>query len=367
MNATVGPPPPNDRSVLKQLEGLTLEGGWRIGPLIPKAENLSGGFFSEGYECTHENGERAFLKAIDMFLALQADDMITALNTLTDGVRCEQELLQECKRMDRVVSALAFGYIRELNGHRLLIQIPYIIFERADGSIRNLVRASVQPSDEWCLRTLHHVTTGLMQLHRKRIAHQDVKLSNALHFNNQQSVKLADLGRSIRQDRAVYYDQYEWPGDTSYAPPEVAYGFTQTDFNTRRIAADLFLLGSFACSLFTRVPLNTLLYDRVHPDFRPPRFGGTYAGTFDNVAAHLQEAFAQVIDVIAAHLDADAPYREELIAFIRQWANPDPRERGHPRTRALHAASGNIYDLERYVSALPNMAVQGVRARRQRA
>jgi eukaryotic-like serine/threonine-protein kinase len=160
-----------DRSILEQLEGITVEGGWTIGKHIPKAEDQSGGFFSEGYECASRRGERAFFKAIDMFSALQQEDVITALNTLTDGVRCETELLQQCRRMDRVVSALEFGYIREHKGQRLVIPIPYIIFERADGSIRNLVRARVQPSAEWCLLTLHHIATGLMQLHRQRIAH----------------------------------------------------------------------------------------------------------------------------------------------------------------------------------------------------
>lgn len=348
------------REILKQLEGLTLEGGWVIGRLLPKEAEQTGGYFSEGYECATPTGQRAFLKAIDLFEALDdPDNVIEALHTLSDGVLCEQELLNECRRMDRVVKALAFGDIRELAGQRLMIPVPYIIFELAEGNVRHVVRASARPSYAWILRTLHHVTIGLMQLHRRRIAHQDLKLSNALRFDGDKVVKIADLGRSVRQGRPVWYDRERWPGDWSYAPPEAAYGFTQIEFN-ERFAADLYLLGSFAITLLTGAPINPLLYSALPPDFRPPLFKGSYSGTFEYVLAHLQEAFDQVMATVAAHVPPEAPFQDELMGFIRQWCTPDPRDRGHPITRARNANGGNIYDLERYVSALPNLAIKAV-------
>lgn len=354
-----------DPSVLQQLQGLTVDGGWTIGAHLAKSPDQTGGYFSEGYECTGPKGEQAFFKAINMFKALDAPDMITEVNILTDGVRCEWELLELCQRMDRIISALAFGYIREFQGRKLLIPIPYIIFERADRTLNHLVRASVQPTDDWCLRTLHHVATGMMQLHRKEIAHQDLKLSNALQFESENKIKIADLGRSIRRDRAVHYDQHRWPGDYGYAPPEVPFGFLASEFTVRRFASDLHLLGSFACSLFTRVRLNHLVYDKLPIDLRPRLLGGSYAGTFENALPHLNDAFAQALELIGDHIDLTAPYREELLSFFRHWAHPDPRERGHPRTRALNAR-GNIYDLERHVSALANMATQAEIHRRRK-
>lgn len=350
------------REILTQLEGLTVEEGWIIGAHMPKEDGQTGGFFSQGYKCVSATGQHAFFKAIDLFGALKEQNVLAALNALTDGVMCEQELLKACKKMDRVVSALAFGTIREYNGQALLIPVPYIIFERADGNVRHVVRASVRPTYEWMLRTLHQVATGLKQLHRERIAHQDLKLSNALHFEQQRSVKIADLGRSVSQHRAVWYDQAPWPGDLAYAPPEVIYGFLQSEFNDRRFGSDMYLLGNFAVALLTGVTMNALMRVALPADFQPP----AYSGTFEHVLAHLQDAFDQVMEQLAGQVPDDLPVKEELLTYIRHWCEPDPRRRGHPRTRALQANGGNVFELDRYVSALPNMAVRAAGYERQR-
>jgi hypothetical protein len=115
---------PPGRDVLESLEGEVVDGGWKIGAFVPKAPDQTGGFFSRGYTCTSEGGKRAFLKAIDLYAALDSDDLIAELGRLTDGARCEQELLDVCRRMDRVVSALSYGVIREVRGVRLQIPIP---------------------------------------------------------------------------------------------------------------------------------------------------------------------------------------------------------------------------------------------------
>ena len=349
---------PQGRKVLEMLEGLTLDDNWKIGARCEKAEDQTGGLFSEGYLVTSGSGEVAYLKAIDLFGAMDEDDIIEALNILTDGVRCEQELLRECRRMDRVVRALTFGNIREVRGVRLSIPVPYIIFEKADGNIRAVVKASERPSLQWCLNVLHHVATGLWQLHRQRIAHQDLKPSNALHFDGRKVVKIADLGRSVRQGRPVWYDRITWPGDNAYAPPEVAYGFAQTEFNSQRLASDMYLLGSFLCTLISGAPLNALLYDGLDPQFRPAMFGGQYSGTFENVIAHIQEAFEKVVGHIGECIDADERLRSEILMLLRQLADPDVRRRGHPLTRAANANSGNPFDLQRFLSSIPNLATR---------
>lgn len=359
---TTAPAPTFGREVLTQLEGLTVEDGWTIGAHRPTEEGQTGGFFSEGYLCTSASGQRAFLKAIDLFGALKETNVLAALNALTDGVMCEQELLKSCKRMDRVVSALAFGTIRELRGQALLIPIPYIVFECADGNVRHVVRASVRPTYEWMLRTLHQVATGLMQLHRARIAHQDLKLSNALHFDQQRTVKVADLGRSVSQGRAVWYDQVPWPGDRAYAPPEIVYGFIQAEFNDRRLGADMYLLGNFAVTLLTGVTMNALMQVALPADFQPP----AYSGTFDHVLGHLQDAFDQVMEQLAAQMPDDLPVKAALLTCIRQWCEPDPRRRGHPLTRAQQSNGGNVFELDRYVSSLPNLATRAAGYERRR-
>ena len=343
---------------LERLSGLTLEGGWNVGARIPKAADQTGGHFSVGYECVSSAGAEAYLKALDLSAALRERDIFSALQQLGDGVQCEIELLQACRRMDRVVSALTFGTVREIDGQTLVVPVPYIIFERAIGTARKIVKASVRPSHEWCLHTLHQVTTGMRQLHQQMISHSDLKLSNVLLFGEERGAKVADLGRSVRQGRSVWYDSVDWPGDYAYAPPEVSYGFLHGEFTVRRLAADLFLLGSLAAVMFCSVPMNTLILDQIPIDLRPPKLKGTFTGTFEEVLPHLRNAFHVALDKISSEIPGTAPYRDRIVRIIREWCEPDPRERGHPVTRSMFGATGNIYELERYVSELPNLAAR---------
>jgi eukaryotic-like serine/threonine-protein kinase len=350
------PTPIPGRDILLNLEGLSVEGGWIVGALIHKQKDHTGGCFSEGYQCRHESGREGHFKAIDLHEALSQPDLLVALSQLADGARCEQELLAKCQRMDRVVTMLSYGIIRTVRGTSLTIPIPYVIFERANGTVQSIAQSRLRPSHEWILRTLHQVATGLMQLHSAGIAHQDLKQSNVLDFAEDKGVKIADLGRAVDRARSVWYEAHPWPGATAYAPPEVAYGFHQAEFNARRFASDMYLLGSLATALFIGVPLNALLYQELPQQFRPAHFGGPYTGTFESVEAHLHDAYDRVMANVATCIPATAPYREQFVAFLRQWCNPDPRRRGHPITRDERANGGNIYFLERYVSSLPNLA-----------
>lgn len=342
-----------------QLEGQVLPNGWIVGARLMKQVGGTGGQFSIGYECTSSAGERAFLKAIDLYepLTHRGGDVIKALQPFIQEVQGERDLLEQCRRMDRVVTAIDGGDLYELNGQPLMIPVPYIIFERATDNARSVVYAGTRPSHGWCLRTLHQVAVGLWQMHGSMIAHQDVKLSNVLLFAKEQGAKISDLGRSVQQGRSVPHDQFEWPGDWSYAPPEFAYGYAAAaEFNARRLAADLYLLGSCACSIFTGVTVNGLLYDELPVDFHPHRQHGTYAGTFHDALPHLKDAFEKVLDRVHAAIPQTAPYRDGMVSMIREWCEPDPAERGHPLTRAIIGQYGNVYSLERYLSTLDVLA-----------
>ncbi len=340
-----------------QLEGQILPNGWVVGARLEKQDGSTGGHFSVGYECTSREGQHAFLKAIDLYKPLaNTVDVLKALQFFIQEVQCERELLEECRRMDRVVTAVDGGDINILNGAPLQIPIPYIIFERADDTARRILYAPTRPSHGWCLRTLHQVAVGLWQMHGSMIAHQDVKLSNVLIFSGDRGAMLSDLGRSVQQGRSVPHDQAEWPGDWSYAPPEFLYGYTPAEFNVRRLAADLYLLGSAACSIFTAVSANGLLYAELPHAFRSQRQGGTYTGTFGDVLPHLRDAFEKVLDKVRSAIPQAAPYRDGMVTMIREWCEPDPSDRGHPRARAVGGARGNVYSLERYLSTLDLLA-----------
>lgn len=345
-----------------KLEGQALPNGWTVGARLVKPDGSTGGYFSVGYECTSRTGEHAFLKAIDLYAPLEREsgDVIKALQQLTQEVQGERDLLAQCRHMDRVVSAIDGGDLHELNGEKLTIPVPYIIFECATDNARSVVYATARPSHGWCLRTLHQVAVGLWQMHGSMIAHQDVKLSNVLLFAKDQGAKISDLGRSVQQGRSVPHDQHKWPGDWSYAPPEFSYGYYAAEFNVRRLAADLYLLGNCACSIFTGVSINGLLYDELPVDFHPHRQGGTYTGTFIDVLPHLKDAFERVLDRVRSAIPKAAPYHDGMMTMIREWCEPDPAERGHPLTRSIIGSHGNIYSLERYLSTLDVLAQKAV-------
>lgn len=341
-----------------QLEGERLPHGWTVGKKLVKDEDGTGGNFSAGYECIGSDGRHAFLKAIDLYKPLQQQtgDVIKALQLHIQEVQGERELLDECRRMDRVVTAIDHGDIRELKGQKLAIPVPYIIFERASGNVRSVVFASKRPLHSWGLRTLHNVAVGLWQMHGSMIAHQDIKLSNILMFPDDQGAKVSDLGRAVQQGRSVPHDQYEWPGDWSYAPPEFLYGAYPTEFNARRFAADLYLLGSCACTVFSGAHMNAHIFVDLPVDLRPKILGGLYSGTYANVLPHIRDIFGKSLERIRNTLEKDAPYRDGIISMIRQWCEPDPYDRGHPRTRSINASAGNVYDLVRYLAELDVLA-----------
>jgi eukaryotic-like serine/threonine-protein kinase len=71
------------------------------------------------------------------------------------------------------------------------------------------------------LRWLHHVATGLQQLHFSEIAHQDVKPANILVMADR-TAKIGDMGRAHR--RAVPMNYLKQERDRTYAAPELLYG-----------------------------------------------------------------------------------------------------------------------------------------------
>src|ERR1035441_6776179 len=193
-----------------QLENILLEGEWRVGPLEPKKPQATGGHFSQSYKVVNEkSGKRAFLKALDFYTAFgEGPKTIELVATLFNF---ESEILELCKSrgMDRVVRALASGTV-EVDPTTPFGKVPYLIFEEADSDIRGHLGDRAASSDvAWKLRALHHVTTGLKQLHGAGIAHQDLKPSNVLVFMIDQTLsisKVADLGNACSANLASPYD-----------------------------------------------------------------------------------------------------------------------------------------------------------------
>lgn len=201
----------------------------------------------------------------------------------------------------------------------------------------------------WIFRTLHHIATGLNQLHRHDIAHQDLKPSNVLVFREEVGRKLADLGRAWSLGRNPPHNNYDFAGDRTYAPPELLYGFVPSDDRPRRLGCDTYHLGSMVTYFFLGAGATSLLISELHPQFWP----GQWTGSYQQVLPYLHEAFARVLLKLSASLNGR--FSAELTGIARELCSPDPMLRGHPRNRVNLA---NQFSLERYVSQFDRLAFQ---------
>jgi eukaryotic-like serine/threonine-protein kinase len=341
---------PTSKSAAELLLGRTVENGWRVVEEYAKAPGATGGNFSFCYIVEHPDGRRAFLKALDFAAAGMSTDPARTLQALTQAFNFERDLLERCRerRMDRVVRVIEDGRVQvaEATGFNFT---QYLIFELSEGDIRKYLATAGPFNVAWTLRMLHHVATGLDQLHRARIAHQDLKPSNVLLFDAGTDSKLADVGRASCKDLPAPHDGFKIAGDPSYAPPEQLYNDTPLDWNGRRTACDAYHLGSLAMFAFTGVGCSAAWGQRLRAEHHWTRWGGAYI----DVLPYVRAAFEDAIQEFHSSLGA-SPFAESLTRIVRQLCEPDPALRGHPRTRAQR--HGDPYRLERYINELNVLA-----------
>ena len=155
------------------LAGLTLDGAWTVVQQIVPPSYATGGHFSVGYLAEHVSGRRGYLKALDFSGALQTPDPVQALQSMTAAYIFERNLLTKCKnrKLDRIVASLADGIVKVPGNFGPLENVCYLIFEHGEGTLRNAVAQFTKFDLAWCLRSLHHTSVGLRQLHSAGIAH----------------------------------------------------------------------------------------------------------------------------------------------------------------------------------------------------
>jgi serine/threonine protein kinase len=346
--------PPVFANLEAMLPGTLLHGRWLVGNPTKRTPGQTGGCFSITFECTDQNSKKpVFLKVVDVNSAIMSYSQTMSIPDImikiADEHNFESSLMDECKESNlrRVVVGLDHGSV----------QIPaftgpvlFLVFELASGDthkVRSITPALANglDSDKWWLETLHHVTTGLHQLHQKAIAHQDVKPSNILFFD-QMGAKVADLGRAVK--KGAPSSNLRKNGDPIHSPPELFFGVRPAEWGTRYLAVDLYMLGNLLYFHFSGGMTATCeLLNRLEPTFNP--FSG-YKGTFQDAVPALEDAFGRVLvefrNSLVNHLPAKIA--DELTSILKELCQPDPEKRGHPKDR--QTTHGQKFSTYRYIN-----------------
>ena len=333
----------------QQLLGRELAGGWRVIEQLVRPLDTSGGAFSTGYIVQNQDGRRGFLKALDYSKAFTDPNIPVsiALQRLAETINHEKFVLGRCRdrNLDRIVISIADGTL-DVGGPGLGT-VEYFIFELADSDVRKHMGTINRLDIIWRLRCLHHVATGLQQLHSNDIVHQDVKPSNILVFNGQ-SQKIADLGRSSCVGQFPPHSALAFAGDRTYAPPDILFRFSFGEKRARDLSVDAYMLGSMVVYLFMDMPMTPLLLSELPPEYRD---WTVFSGSVDEIQPHLASAFLRVLESLRHHVTSDL--KDDICSIVSQLCEPDPSRRGHPAQRE---GSHQQFALNRYVTKFDLLA-----------
>lgn len=336
------------KSAAHMLAGRSLPNEWFVREKIDKHIKSTGSNFSIGYIVTNKLGHQAFLKALDFSGAFKTANPAKTLNSMTEAFLFELNILETCRneKLKRVVQILDTGniIIQEADQPNT---VQYIIMEMANGDIRKTLAESEKLDWAWKMRCLHHACVGVDQLHSVKIAHQDLKPSNVLDCG-EDGHKIADFGRSSRQNISGPFDAFAFAGDTGYAPPEVRYDLKMPSWHDR-MAVDCYMMGGLVFFLVTESTLWNSVYSYLDEAFWPGRWSGKYA----DVLPHYRNAFDFSVNDFNSFLPVEI--KQDLVTILRELCEPDPEYRGHPKNRQGHQ---NQYSLERYVSIFDLLAVR---------
>ena len=341
-----------DNNASENLEGLTLDTGWRVGPRVQKAPGATGGFFSVCYTVT-KDGEECFLKAFNFskFLSLarqhgQNRQIIDVIGDMITAYRYERDLSALCKnrRITKVVFVKDAGE-QIVTGYPITL-VPYLVFDIADGGdVRSQLSFASALESEWKLRSLHSVAVGVKQLHGIDVSHQDLKPSNVLLFSGES--KIGDLGRSTCRTLDSPMKDEPFAGDYSYAPPEILYGAHESDWRKRSFACDTYLLGSLIVYYFSGLTMTALLRKNLDDAVSWERHRGSYS----EVQPYVLNAFSRALDEFDQSIQDDFLSRE-LRPMVTNLCHPVPSKRAYGPGNV----AGTALSMERVISRLDFLA-----------
>lgn len=255
----------------------------------------------------------------------------------------EKELLEKCRdrSLSKIVRVLDASMIPVGEGNAY--PIPFLVFEKADGNVREYLKFQNDVDFAWKLKSLHDIATGIEQLHSVQVIHQDLKPSNILQFKKQS--KIADLGRSKTFSGNGMYDGVLLTGDRAYAPLEVFPEFVflkPVDFLDRNLAMDSYMLGNLMTFYFSGLNMTAMLIERIK------KIGLTSRPTNKEMMSYIEVCFDECVEAVKKVIAYD-DFRDEIGLMIHQLCNPDPNKRNDPKTLNQQ---GSNFGLRRYVTKL---------------
>jgi eukaryotic-like serine/threonine-protein kinase len=335
----------SEKPLASRLEGKKI-GQWNVLKRKAKETGDSSGYFSSCYFVENDNGEKAFLKAYNYHYAFSGKTgSADTLKFMTENFTYERDLLKLCgdNKMRRVVIAIDSGEYVEPGDP---ISVPYLVFEHADGG--NLISFLPITDIKWKLHSFHGALVGVSQLHKAKVAHQDIKPSNILIFGKS-IAKISDLGSATQFGKASNWEHFEIAGDQRYAPIELLYKYFSPNWETRRFGADLFMLGGLLTYMVVDANFLSLMYQKIEPHHRHNFFGGTFSQAMPFLMNAYHLSLADIKPIIPVKI------RDELTQIIAELTHPDPDKRGNPRRSG---SPHSQFTLERYISVIDRLSKQ---------
>lgn len=333
------------------LVGYTFKKGWKVLSEHARTGTATGGTYSICLD-VERDGVRYFMKALDFNAHLRKKDVdgdpTKALNLMTAQHLYECQLCEICNKgnITKVVHVVETGseFVDRIN-----VQVPYLVFEKADMDAHEFLDVSDRMDFVWKLHSLHEVALGLYQLHQRNITHQDVKPSNILLFGKES--KLGDLGRSFCETIKSPFEGDQFPGDQTYCPPEKRYHRHIESSWEQRCLTDCYLLGSLLTYYLTRESMNAIM-DRNMPSSMHP---SVFNGRWEEVEGPLKNAFQYALCEIESAIpykrkesQEEEKFRKRLISDIERLCHPLYENRGFKRfkNRSKHM----LYQSQRALS-----------------
>lgn len=330
------------------LEGRTI-GDWLVQKKQPH-KSSTGGHFSVGYEAVNiHNGRSGFLKALDYTSAFNPGvPTVDVLRSMTNAFVFERDLLHKCKnsRLKYIIRIIDSGNYtlpeeEYPGGGCTYPSVDYMVLEMADCSMRSIIDLDKALNYSWILRSLHNTAVAIEEMHSIQIAHQDIKPSNILLFNNQKISKLGDVGRSSLLGTPAEHDDYDFAGDRSYSPFEQLYGFLDPDWKIRRFSCDMFMFGNLVMVYFNNVSVTQSVLSMLPDKFKPTIWSDTYA----SILPIIEQVFSECLASFNKNIDTDL--RQELVEIVKQLCCPDITRRGDLKRKGIGYQQ---YSLQRYIS-----------------